>query len=101
MLLAVKQSDPNILKVPGRTPFTKQKRKLPEPDVDFMNKLKEKLHSKKDDDQLYGDLLATKLRRLSSSCKLRAKHEIHNIMFKYMLKNEEDQQANVQAAARD
>ena len=68
MTLAVKQSDPNISKVTGRTPFTKQKRKLPEPDedVDFMNKLKEKLNSKKDDDQLYGDLLATKLRRLSS-----------------------------------
>ena len=66
-----------------------------------MNKLKEKLNSKKDDDQLYGDLLATKLRRLSSSSKLCAKHEIDNIMFKYMLQNEEDQQANVQAAVRD
>ena len=66
-----------------------------------MNKLKEKLYSKKDDDQLYGDLFATKLRRLSSPSKLRAKHQIGNIMFKYMLKNEEDQQANVQAAARD
>ena len=66
-----------------------------------MNKLKEKLNSKKDDDQLYGDLLATKLRRLSSSSNLRAKHEVDNIMFKYMLQNEEDQQANVQAAARD
>ena len=103
MTLAVKQSDPNISKVTGRTPFTKQKRKLPEPDedVDFMNKLKEKLNSKKDDDQLYGDLLPTKLRRLSRSSKLRAKHEIDNIVFKYMLQNEEDQQANVQAAARD
>ena len=81
----------------------KQKRKLPEPDVDvdFMNKLKEKLNSKKDDDQLYCDLLATKLRRSSSSSKLRAKHEIGNIMFKYMIQNEEDQQANVQAGARD
>ena len=66
-----------------------------------MDKLKEKLNSKKDDDQLYGDLLATKLRRLSSSSKLRAKHETDNIMFKYMLQNEEYQQANVQAAARD
>ena len=103
MPLTVKQSDPNISKVTGRTPFTKQKRKLPEPDadVDFMNKLKEKLNSKKDDDQLYGDLLATKLRRLSSSSNLRAKHEVDNIMFKYMLQNEEDQQANVQAGARD
>ena len=62
-----------------------------------MNKLKEKLNSKKDDDQLYGDLLASKLWRLSSS----SKHLIDNIMFKYMLQNEEDQQANVQAAARD
>ena len=103
MPLAVKQSDTNISNVTGRTSFTKQKRKLPEPDVDvdFMNKLKEKLNSKKDDDQIYGDLLATKLRRLLSSSKLRAKHEIDNIMFKYMLQNEEDQQADVQAAAKD
>ena len=81
----------------------KQKRKLPEPDldIDFMNKLKEKLNLKKDDDQLYDDLFATKLRRLSSSSILRTKHEIDNIMFKYMLQNEEDQQAHVQAAARD
>ena len=44
MPLAVKQSDPNISKVTGQTPFTKQKRKLPELDVDvyFMNKLKRK-----------------------------------------------------------
>ena len=59
-----------------------------------MNKLKEKLNSKKHDNQLYSDMLATKLRRLSSSNKLRAKHEIANIMIKYMLQNEEDQQAN-------
>ena len=85
--LAVKQSDLNISKVTGRIPFTSQKRKQSEPDedVDFMNKLKEKLNSKKHDNQLYGDMLATKLRRLSSSNKLRAKHEIANIMFKYML----------------
>ena len=44
--LAVKQSDLNISKVTGRTLFTKQKRMLPESseDVDFMNKLKEKLN---------------------------------------------------------
>ena len=36
-----------------------------------------------------------------SSSKLRAKHEIDNIMFKYMLQNEENQQTNVQAPARD
>ena len=101
--LAVKQFDTIISKVTWRTPFTKQKRKLPEPDedVDFMNELKEKLNSKKDDDQLYGDLLGTKLRRLLSSSKLRAIYEIDNIMFKYILQNEGDQQANVQAAARD
>ena len=103
MPLAVKQSDPNISKVNGRTPFTKQKRKLPKPDdnVVFMNKLKEKFNSKKDGDQLYGDLLATKLRRLLSSSKLGVNHEIDNIMFKYMLQNEKDQQVNVQAATRD
>ena len=66
-----------------------------------MNKLKEKLNLKKDDDQLYGDLLATKLPRLSSLNKLLAKHEIDNITFKFMLHNEEDQQVNVQTAARD
>ena len=103
MPLAVKQSDPNISKVNGRTPFTKQKRKLPKPDdnVVFMNKLKEKFNSKKDGDQLYGDLLATKLRRLLNSSKLGVNHEIDNIMFKYMLQNEKDQQVNVQAATRD
>ena len=92
MPLTVKQSDPNISKVTERTPFTQQKIKLPEPDedVDFMNKLKEKLNSKKDDDHLYGDLLAAKLQRLSSSSKLRAKHETDNIMIEYMLQNEED-----------
>ena len=97
------QSDPNISKFTGQTPFTKQKRKLPKTDVDndFMNKLKGKVDSKKDDDQLYGDLLATKLWRLSSSSKLRAKHEIDNIMFKYMLQNEEAQQPNSQDASRD
>ena len=41
-----------------------------------MNKLKEKLNTKKDDDQLYGDLLATKLRRISSSGKLHAKMKL-------------------------
>ena len=66
-----------------------------------MNKLKEKLNSKKVDDQLYSDLLATKLWSLSSSSKLHAKHEVDSIMFKYMLDNEEDQQANVLAAAKD
>ena len=103
MPLTVKQSDPNIWKVTGQTPFTKQKTKLPEPneDVEFMNKLKEKLNSKKVDDQLYSDPLATKPWSLSSSSKLHAKHEVDNIMSKYMLDNEEDQQANVQAAARD
>ena len=50
-----------------------------------MSKLKEKLNSKEDDDQVYGHLLATKLRRLLSSSKLPAKHEINNIMLKYML----------------
>ena len=50
--LAVKQSDLNISKVTGQTLFTKQKRMLPESseDVDFMNKLKEKLNSEKNDD---------------------------------------------------
>ena len=99
MPLAVKQSDPNISKVTGQTPITKQKRKLPESDVDI--DFLKKLNSKEDDDQLYGDLLATNLQRLSSSSKLCAKHEIDNIMFKYMLQSEEVQQANVQATARD
>ena len=88
MPISVKQSYSNISKNTGRSPFTKQKKELTEQDKDFnfMNKLKERLNS--NDDQLYSDLLATKLWRLSSSSKLPSKHETDNIMFKYILQNE-------------
>ena len=49
MPLAVKKFDPNISKITKRTPFTKEKRRLPEPDaeIDFMNKLKKSLIQRK------------------------------------------------------
>jgi len=50
--------------------------------------LKKRLSSTKDDDQLYGDLLATKMRKLTKITKLQAKHEIDNIMFKFQLQDE-------------
>ena len=56
----------------------------------FRVKLKEKLNSKKDEDKLYGDLLATKLRSLSEINKLKAKHKIDNIMFTFQLQQDEE-----------
>ena len=53
-----------------------------------MVKLKEKLNSKKDEDGLYGDLLATKLRSLSKINKLKSNHEIDNIMFRFQLQQD-------------
>lgn len=55
-----------------------------------MKKLREKLseNGKKDDDTLYSELLSTKLRKLSVANKLRAKHDIDNLMFKYLLQEE-------------
>ena len=58
--------------------------------TDLMVKLKEKLNSKKDEDKLYGDLLATKLRSLSKINKLKAKHKIDNIMFTFQLQQDEE-----------
>lgn len=54
-----------------------------------MLKLREKITSKKDEDDLYGQLLATKLKRMSKINKLKAKHEINNLMFKFQLEEEE------------
>ena len=87
------KSDNNskVSAVTGRQQFEKgvNKRKA-ELETDLRYKLRDRLSSKKndtkDEDQLYGDLLATKLRKLS---KLKAKHEIDNVMFKYQLENEE------------
>ena len=56
-----------------------------------MKKLGERLSEKsvqKDDDSLYGELLSTKLRKLSAVNKLRVKNEIDNIMFNYLLQEE-------------
>ena len=56
-----------------------------------MKKLGERLSEKsvqKDDDSLYGELLSTKLRKLSAVNKLRVKNEIDNIMFNYLLEEE-------------
>ena len=60
-----------------------------------MKKLGEKLEhpqepKQKDDDTLYGELLTAKLEKLSGLNKLRAKYEIDNLMFKYMIAHEEE-----------
>ena len=55
-----------------------------------MVKLKEKFSSKKNEHGLYGDLLATKLRSLSKINKLKDKHEIDNIMFRFQLQQDEE-----------
>lgn len=69
--------------VTGRLPFKRHKKEEPDMDADLMLKLKEKLGTKKDEDQLYGKLLAAKLRKLTKLSKLKAKHEIDNLVFKY------------------
>ena len=58
-------------------------------DAEFMPTLKARLEAKKDEDQLYTDLLAAKLRKLAKLNKLRAKHEIDDLMFKYELQAKE------------
>ena len=85
------KGEKNISFVTGREAYRKKSKRKPEGDLeaDLMMKLKERLTSKKDEDQLYGDLLATKLRKLSKLNKLKVKHEIDNIIFKYELQNEE------------
>ena len=55
-----------------------------------MVKLQERLNTKKDEDRLYGNLLATKLRSYSKINKLKAKLEINNIMFRFQLQQDEE-----------
>ena len=52
-----------------------------------MSKLKVKLRKEKCAGTLYGKLLAAKLKKLPYHHLLRAKHDIDNIMFKYMYIN--------------
>lgn len=59
-----------------------------------MKKLGERLSNmpaKRDDDTLYGELLASNLKKLSEINKLQVKHEIDNIVFRYLLKEQEKQ----------
>ena len=54
----------------------------------IMRQLEKRLSApavEKDDDRLYGDLLTVNLRKLSSDNKLLAKHDIDNVMFRYLL----------------
>ena len=59
-------------------------------ETDLMVKLKEKLNSNKDEDELYDDLVAAKLESLSKLNKLKAKQEIYKIMFKFQLQQDEE-----------
>ena len=55
-------------------------------DSKLIQKLEEKLFAVGDkcEDTLYGELLTKKLKKLTYNAKLRAKHEIDNIMFNYL-----------------
>ena len=63
-------------------------------DAELMSTLKARLEAKKVENQLYADLLAAKLRKLTKLNKLRAKHEIDNLMLKYELQEVEIAQQN-------
>ena len=75
--------------VTERPVFEKHKKEETDMDDELMSTLKARLEAKKDEDQLHADLLAAKLRKLTKLNKLRAKHEIDNLMFKYELQDEE------------
>ena len=49
-----------------------------------MNKIEDKLNKEKCEDTLYGELLTAKLKKLPYHHRLRVKHDIDNIMLKYM-----------------
>ena len=86
-------SSKQISNVSSRQKFQKgSNKRTAELETDLMYKLRDRLSSnnEKDDDQLYGDLLATKLRKLSKINKLKAKHQIDNIMFQFQLEDEEN-----------
>ena len=83
--------------VTGRQSFRIEKKRKTDSKTledDLMLTIKDRLSSKKDEDQLFGELLATKLRKLSKLSKLKAKHEIDGIMFRYQLQDEESLQPN-------
>ena len=91
------QAQPSVPSVPakrtsavtGRIPFSKNKKKAElDLETDLMLQLKERISSKKDEDDLYGQLLAAKLKRMSRINRLKAKHEIDNLMFKFQLEEE-------------
>ena len=80
--------------VTGRPAFKKHKKEETDMDAELMSTLKERLEAKKDENQLYADLLAAKLRKLTKLNKVRAKHEIDNLMFKCELQDVEIAQQN-------
>ena len=63
-------------------------------DAELMSTLKARIEAKKDEDQLYADLLTAKLRKLTKLSKLRTKHEIDNLISKYELQDVEIAQPN-------
>ena len=85
---------PRKLVVTGRLAFKKHEKEETDMDAELMSTLKARLEAKKDEDQLYADLIAAKLRKLTTLNKLRAKHETDNLMFKYQLQDEEIAQQN-------
>ena len=71
--------------------------RLVEQEVEFTKKLTQRITQSpapKDDDAFYGELFTSNLRQLSEIQRLQPKHEIVNIMFKYLLVWEESTTRN-------
>ena len=66
--------------VTGRPAFKKHKKEKTDMDAELMPMSKARLEAKKHEDQLYADLVAAKLRKITNLNKLRAKHESDNLM---------------------
>ena len=81
-ILSATPNAPRKSVVTVRPAFKKHKKEEIDIDAELMSTLKVRLEVKKDEDQLYADLLASKLRKLTKLNKLREKHQIDNLMFK-------------------
>ena len=76
--------------VTGRPAFKKHKKEETDMDDELMSTLKARLEAKKDENQLYADLLAAKLRKLTKLNKLRADtsfktKKLHNKINQFMI----------------
>ena len=64
---------------------------------DIMNAIEGKMSKPMSEDDLFGNLLAEKLKKLPFEINLRAKNEIDNMMFEYSMKSHNSGEQPVQA----